>query len=69
MKEQQELSRNLGVSKSLSRQQQDSEETESLRALLEQTDTLEEELGKEKQCQKDLQREVMSFSPISFHVC
>ncbi|XP_035486955.1 coiled-coil domain-containing protein 114 isoform X2 [Scophthalmus maximus] len=61
MKEQQELSRNLGVSKSLSRQQQDSEETESLRALLEQTDTLEEELGKEKQCQKDLQREISNM--------
>ncbi|KAG7493384.1 hypothetical protein JOB18_007570 [Solea senegalensis] len=58
LKEQEELHRNLGVSQSLSRHQQDSEDAESLRALLEQRDMLEEELGKEKQCHKDLKREI-----------
>ncbi|KAF3856162.1 hypothetical protein F7725_016885 [Dissostichus mawsoni] len=53
LKEQEELNRNLGACKSLSRQQQDSEDTQSLRALLEQRDMLEEELLKEKQCQKE----------------
>ncbi len=58
LKEQEELHRNLGACKSLSRQQQDSEDTQSLRALLEQRDMLEEELGKEKQSQKELEKEV-----------
>lgn len=58
LKEQEELNRNLGACKSLSRQQQDSEDTQSLRALLEQRDMLEEELLKEKQCQKEVEKEV-----------
>ncbi|XP_053301893.1 coiled-coil domain-containing protein 114 [Pleuronectes platessa] len=57
-KEQEELHRNLCVSKSLSHQQQDSEDTQRLQALLEQGDVLEEELRKEKQCQKGLKREI-----------
>lgn len=57
-KEQEELHRNLGVCKSSSRQQQDSEDAQSLRALLEQRDTVEEELRREMQCQKELEKEV-----------
>lgn len=62
LEEQEELHGKLSVSKRLSGQQQHSKDTASLRALLEQTDTLEAELGKEKQCQKDLEKEVTSFS-------
>ncbi|XP_068567821.1 coiled-coil domain-containing protein 114 [Cebidichthys violaceus] len=58
LKEQEDLHINLGACKSLSRQQQDSEDTQSLRALLEQRDMLEEELWKEKQCQKELEKEI-----------
>ncbi|XP_029358762.1 coiled-coil domain-containing protein 114 [Echeneis naucrates] len=58
LKEQQELHQNLGLCKSLSRQQQDSEEARSLCALLEQQDLLEEKLGKEKQYQKQLEKEI-----------
>ncbi|XP_070759479.1 coiled-coil domain-containing protein 114 [Enoplosus armatus] len=58
LKEQEELHRNLGACKSLSRQQQDSEDTQSLRALLEQRDMLEEELGKEKHFQKEQEKEI-----------
>ncbi|XP_076603959.1 coiled-coil domain-containing protein 114 [Chaetodon auriga] len=58
LKEQEELHRNLGACKSFSRQQQDSEDTQSLRALLEQRDLLEEELEKEKQCQKEIKKEI-----------
>ncbi|XP_044030136.1 coiled-coil domain-containing protein 114 isoform X2 [Siniperca chuatsi] len=58
LKEQEELHRNLGACKSSSRQQQDSEDTQSLRALLEQRDMLEEELEKEKQCQKEQKKEI-----------
>ncbi|XP_029288040.1 coiled-coil domain-containing protein 114 [Cottoperca gobio] len=61
LKEQEELHRNLGACKSLSRQQQDSEDTQSLRALLEQRDMQEEELLKEKQCQKELEKEVANM--------
>ncbi|KAI3369946.1 hypothetical protein L3Q82_024753, partial [Scortum barcoo] len=61
LKEQEELHRNLGACKSLSRQQQDSEDTQSLRSLLEQRDMLEEELGKEKQCQKELEKEIANM--------
>ena len=63
--EQEELHRNLCVCKSLSHQQQDSEDTQQLQALLEQGDMLEEELRKEKQCQKGLKREVIK----SFSIC
>ncbi|XP_075967209.1 coiled-coil domain-containing protein 114 [Anarhichas minor] len=58
LKEQEDLHINLGACKSVSRQQQDSEDTQSLRALLEQRDMLEEELWKEKQCQKELEKEI-----------
>ncbi|XP_031709507.1 coiled-coil domain-containing protein 114 isoform X2 [Anarrhichthys ocellatus] len=58
LKEQEDLHTNLGACKSVSRQQQDSEDTQSLRALLEQRDMLEEELWKEKQCQKELEKEI-----------
>ncbi|KAM7422837.1 hypothetical protein PAMA_010733 [Pampus argenteus] len=61
MKEQEELQQNLGACKSLSRQQQDSEDTQSLHALLEQRDMLEEELKKEKQCQKELEKEISNI--------
>ncbi|KAK5872650.1 hypothetical protein PBY51_013332 [Eleginops maclovinus] len=61
LKEQEELNRNLGACKSLSRQQQDSEDTQSLRVLLEQRDMLEEEMVKEKQCQKELEKEVANM--------
>uniref|UniRef100_A0A8C9XZ71 Outer dynein arm docking complex subunit 1 n=1 Tax=Sander lucioperca TaxID=283035 RepID=A0A8C9XZ71_SANLU len=61
LKEQEELHRNLGACKSLSRQQQDGEDTQSLRALLEQRDMLEEELGKEKQYQKELEKEIANM--------
>ncbi|KAA8593304.1 hypothetical protein FQN60_009420 [Etheostoma spectabile] len=60
-KEQEELHQNLGACKSLSRQQQDSEDTQRLRALLEQRDMLEEELGKEKQYQKELDNEIANM--------
>ncbi|XP_056242579.1 coiled-coil domain-containing protein 114 isoform X1 [Seriola aureovittata] len=61
LKEQEELHRNLGVCKSLSHQQRDSEDTKSLRAMLEQRDMLEDKLGKEKQCQKELEREISNI--------
>ncbi|XP_034724976.1 coiled-coil domain-containing protein 114 isoform X2 [Etheostoma cragini] len=61
LKEQEELHQNLGACKSLSRQQQDSEDTQSLQALLEQRDMLEEELGKEKQYQKELDNEIANI--------
>ncbi|KAM7402314.1 hypothetical protein PAMP_017561 [Pampus punctatissimus] len=61
LKEQEELQQNLGACKSLSRQQQDSEDTQSLHALLEQRDMLEEELKKEKQCQKELEKEISNI--------
>ncbi|XP_071351437.1 coiled-coil domain-containing protein 114 [Trachinotus anak] len=61
LKDQEELHRNLGVCKSLSRQQQDRENTESLRALLEQRDMLEDKLEKEKQCQKELEKEISNL--------
>uniref|UniRef100_A0A7N8Y7Z9 Outer dynein arm docking complex subunit 1 n=1 Tax=Mastacembelus armatus TaxID=205130 RepID=A0A7N8Y7Z9_9TELE len=61
LKEQEELHRNLGACKSMIRQQQDSEDTQSLRTLLEQRDMLEEELEKEKQCQKDLEKEISAM--------
>ncbi|XP_078103604.1 coiled-coil domain-containing protein 114 [Sander vitreus] len=61
LKEQKELHQNLGACKSLSRQQQDGEDTQSLRALLEHRDMLEEELGKEKQYQKELEKEIANM--------
>ncbi|XP_019118474.1 coiled-coil domain-containing protein 114 isoform X1 [Larimichthys crocea] len=61
LKEQEELHRNLGACKSISRQQQDSEDTKSLCALLEQRDALEEEMEKEKQRQKELEKEIANM--------
>lgn len=58
LKEQEELHRNLGVCKNLSRQQQDNEDTQKLCALLKQRDMIEDELQKETQCQKQLEKEV-----------
>uniref|UniRef100_A0A3Q1JMF0 ODAD1 central coiled coil region domain-containing protein n=1 Tax=Anabas testudineus TaxID=64144 RepID=A0A3Q1JMF0_ANATE len=60
-KEQEELHRNLGVCKSSSREQQDNEDAQSLRALLEQRDMVEEELRKEMQCQKELEKEISNM--------
>ncbi|XP_034547312.1 coiled-coil domain-containing protein 114 [Notolabrus celidotus] len=60
-KEQEEVHRNLGVCKSSSRQQQDGEDAQSLRALLEQKDVMEEELKKERQCQKEIEKEISSM--------
>ncbi|TNN66222.1 hypothetical protein EYF80_023561 [Liparis tanakae] len=64
LKEKEDLHRNLGACKSLSRQQQDSEDTQGLRALLEQRDALEEELWREKQCQTELEKEVNLVCPL-----
>ena len=58
LKEQEELHRNRCACKSFSQQQPDSEDTQRLRTLLGQQDMLKEELGKEKQCQNDLEKEV-----------
>ncbi|KAL6111933.1 odad1 [Pungitius sinensis] len=61
LKEQEDLHMNLGTFKSLSRQQQDSEDAQCRHALLEQRDVLEEELEKEKQCQKELEKEITNM--------
>lgn len=58
LKEQEELHRHLGKCNSFSRLQQDSEDIKSLRALLEQGDMLKEALRKEKQCQKEIEKQV-----------
>ncbi|XP_047204068.1 coiled-coil domain-containing protein 114 isoform X1 [Girardinichthys multiradiatus] len=60
VKEQEELHQNLAAHKSLSRQRQDSEDTQGLQALLEQNDALDRELENEKQLQKQLQTEILS---------
>ncbi|XP_068450833.1 coiled-coil domain-containing protein 114 isoform X2 [Clinocottus analis] len=61
LKEKEDLHRNLGACKSLLRQHQDIEDTQSLRALLEQRDMLEQELWREKQCQKELAKEITNM--------
>ncbi|KAM3620901.1 uncharacterized protein V6R79_003512 [Siganus canaliculatus] len=58
LKEQDELHRNLGACESASRQLQDGEDSQRLRALLKQDDMLEEALQKEKQCQKEIEKEI-----------
>ena len=58
LRERHELHRNLGACTSFSRQQHDSEDTQSLQILLKQRDIVEEELEKEKQSQNELQKEV-----------
>ncbi|KAM8916812.1 coiled-coil domain-containing protein 114 isoform 3-T3 [Spinachia spinachia] len=61
LKEQEDLHMNLGAFKSLSRQQQDSEDAQCLRALLQRGQALEEETEKEKQCQKELKKEITNM--------
>uniref|UniRef100_A0A8C5HK38 Coiled-coil domain-containing protein 114-like n=1 Tax=Gouania willdenowi TaxID=441366 RepID=A0A8C5HK38_GOUWI len=57
LKEQEELNRNLNVCKSSTRLQQDSEDTQRLQLLLKQKDDLEEDLEKERQCHKEMQKQ------------
>ncbi|XP_012693971.1 coiled-coil domain-containing protein 114 [Clupea harengus] len=57
-KEQDELQKSLGASKSASRRQQDSEDAEQLRSHLTQKDEVEEQMEKERQNQADLQQEM-----------
>uniref|UniRef100_A0A3Q3FIR1 Outer dynein arm docking complex subunit 1 n=2 Tax=Kryptolebias marmoratus TaxID=37003 RepID=A0A3Q3FIR1_KRYMA len=61
LREQEELHRNLGACKSLSRQHRDVEDTQSLQVLLEQRDVVEKEMETEKRCQKQLQAEISSL--------
>ncbi|XP_072239223.1 coiled-coil domain-containing protein 114 isoform X2 [Leuresthes tenuis] len=61
LRERHELHRNLSACTSFSRQQQDSEDTQSLQILLKQRDIVEEELEKEKQSQNELQQEISSI--------
>jgi len=74
LRERHELHRNLGACTSFSRQQHDSEDTQSLQILLKQRDIVEEELEKEKQSQNELQKEVdrvlflISSPPMSGHM-
>ncbi|XP_037108188.1 coiled-coil domain-containing protein 114 [Syngnathus acus] len=56
--EQEELRHKLSACKSLSRQKRDKKDADSLQALMEQRDRLEEELEKETQHQKELQKEI-----------
>ena len=63
-KEQDELQKSLGASKSASRRQQDSEDAEQLRSHLTQKDEVEEQMEKERQNQADLQQEVSSHTYI-----
>ncbi|XP_028301889.1 coiled-coil domain-containing protein 114 [Gouania willdenowi] len=58
LKEQEELNRNLNVCKSSTRLQQDSEDTQRLQLLLKQKDDLEEDLEKERQCHKEMQKQI-----------
>uniref|UniRef100_A0A1A8UR34 Coiled-coil domain containing 114 n=1 Tax=Nothobranchius furzeri TaxID=105023 RepID=A0A1A8UR34_NOTFU len=60
MKEQEELHRNLGACKNLSRQQRDDKDSQGLQVLLEQRDVIEEELERERHTQKQLQKEILS---------
>ncbi|XP_068172351.1 coiled-coil domain-containing protein 114 [Antennarius striatus] len=61
LKEQEEQHRNLSVCRSFPCQQQDSEDTQSLRVLLEQRDVLEDTLVKEKQCQKEIEKMIANM--------
>ncbi|XP_072308737.1 coiled-coil domain-containing protein 114 isoform X2 [Eucyclogobius newberryi] len=58
MKEQEELRCKLGVCKSLSRQQQDQEEAQELRTLLDQIQLIEEDFEKERAGQRQLEQEL-----------
>ncbi|XP_056131279.1 coiled-coil domain-containing protein 114 [Lampris incognitus] len=57
-KEQEEWLRSLRVSENVSCRQQDSEDTQSLRTVLEQRDVLEKELASEKHCQRQIEEEI-----------
>ncbi|KAJ7998527.1 hypothetical protein DPEC_G00205840 [Dallia pectoralis] len=57
-KEQEELQRSLCVVESLSRRQQDSEDAQTLRAMLEKSDEVEHELERERQTQAELDKEI-----------
>lgn len=58
LKEQEELHRNLGICKNFSRVHRDNEDTKSLRTLLEQEDTINAALMKEKERQQELKKQV-----------
>ncbi|XP_034142923.1 coiled-coil domain-containing protein 114 [Esox lucius] len=60
-KEQQELLSSLRVSESLSRRQQDSEDTQTLRAMLDQRDEVAQELERERQSQAELEKEISNM--------
>ncbi|CAB1353424.1 unnamed protein product [Coregonus sp. 'balchen'] len=57
-KEQEELQRSLCVSESLSRRQQDSEDAQTLRSMLEQRDEVGDEVEMERQSQAELEQEI-----------
>lgn len=57
-KEQEELHRNLGIFQNFSRLHRDSEDTKTLRALLEEEDMIHAALLKEKEHEQELDREV-----------
>ncbi|CAG07036.1 unnamed protein product, partial [Tetraodon nigroviridis] len=59
-KEQEELHRNLGICKNFSRLHRDSEDTKTLRALLEEEDMIHAALVKEKDHQQELDKEALT---------
>uniref|UniRef100_A0A8C6U070 Coiled-coil domain containing 114 n=1 Tax=Neogobius melanostomus TaxID=47308 RepID=A0A8C6U070_9GOBI len=61
LREQEELQCNLGVCKSLSRQQQDQEDTQGLRTLMDHIQLSEEEFHKEKESHWQLEKEVRTL--------
>uniref|UniRef100_A0A8C6U1P5 Coiled-coil domain containing 114 n=1 Tax=Neogobius melanostomus TaxID=47308 RepID=A0A8C6U1P5_9GOBI len=58
LREQEELQCNLGVCKSLSRQQQDQEDTQGLRTLMDHIQLSEEDFHKEKESHWQLEKEI-----------
>ncbi|KAJ0068898.1 hypothetical protein NL108_014012, partial [Boleophthalmus pectinirostris] len=58
LKEQEEMQCKLGVCKSLSRQQQDQQEAQGLRTLLDQIQLMEDDFEKERDSQKKLEQEI-----------
>ncbi|XP_029950711.1 coiled-coil domain-containing protein 114 [Salarias fasciatus] len=61
LKEQEELHRKLGACKRAWSQQRDSEATQSLQLLLQQLDLQKEEVDREKQSGKEIQKEIASM--------
>ncbi|XP_056590105.1 coiled-coil domain-containing protein 114 [Triplophysa dalaica] len=59
--EQEELLRSLRVSECQARRQSDSQDTQSLRTLLERSDVLDEQLESERQTQSQLKQEIMNM--------